>query len=73
MRAAVYKRPVEIAALARAMGIHARVVERPGQLQDAVREALRLGGPAVIEVRVDGSVVPPLGERAKSLAGFIEK
>lgn len=73
MRAAVYKRPVEIAALARAMGVHARVVERPGQLQDAVREALRLGGPAVIEVRVDGSVVPPLGERAKSLAGFIEK
>jgi hypothetical protein len=37
-----------------------------------VREALRLAGPAVIEVRVDGSVMPPLGERAKSLAGFID-
>ncbi len=73
MRAAVYRRPMEVAALARAMGLHARVVERPGQLQDAVREALRLGGPAVIEVRVDASIVPPLGERAKSLAGFIEK
>jgi acetolactate synthase-1/2/3 large subunit len=73
MRAAVYRRPLEVAALARAMGLHARVVERPGQMQDAVREALRLGGPAVIEVRVDPSVVPPLGERAKSLAGFIEK
>ncbi len=73
MKAAVYRRPLEVTALARAMGLHARVVERPGQLQDAVREALRLGGPAVIEVRVDGSVVPPLGERAKSLAGFIEK
>jgi acetolactate synthase I/II/III large subunit len=73
MRAAVYRRPLEVAALARAMGLHARVVERPGQMQDAVREAMRLGGPAVIEVRVDGSVVPPLGERAKSLAGFIEK
>lgn len=72
MRAAVYKRPLEVAALARAMGLHARVVDRPGQLQEAVREALRLGGPCVIEVRVDGSVVPPLGERAKSLAGFIE-
>jgi acetolactate synthase-1/2/3 large subunit len=73
MRAAVYRRPLEVASLARAMGLHARVVERPGQMQDAVLEALRLGGPAVIEVRVDGSVVPPLGERAKSLAGFIEK
>ena len=73
MRAAVYRRPLEVAALARAMGLHARVVDRPGQIQDAVREALRLGGPAVIEVRVDGSVAPPLGERAKSLAGFIEK
>jgi acetolactate synthase I/II/III large subunit len=73
MRAAVYKRPLEVATLARAMGIHARIVERPGQMQDAVREALRLGGPALIEVRVDGSFIPPLGERAKSLAGFIEK
>jgi acetolactate synthase-1/2/3 large subunit len=73
MRAAVYKRPLEVAALARAMGLHARVVDRPGQIQDAVREALRIGGPCVIEVRVDGSVPPPLGERAKSLAGFIER
>jgi acetolactate synthase-1/2/3 large subunit len=73
MRAAVYRRPLEVAALARAMGLHARVVDRPDQIQDAVREALRIGGPAVIEVRVDGSVVPPLGERAKSLSGFIEK
>ena len=73
MRAAVYKRPLEVAALARAMGLHARVVERPGQIQDAVREALRLRVPYVIEVRVDGSVPPPLGERAKSLAGFIEE
>jgi len=38
-----------------------------------VRDALRMGGPALIEVRVDGNVMPPLGERAKSLAGFIEK
>jgi acetolactate synthase-1/2/3 large subunit len=73
LKAALAPRTLEIAAMARAMGLHARVVERPGQMQDAVKEALRLGGPAVIEVRVDGNVVPPLGERAKSLAGFIEK
>ena len=72
MRAAVYKRPLEVAALARAMGLHARVVDRPGQIQDAVRELLRLEGPGVIEVRTDPLVMPPLGERAKTLAGFIE-
>ena len=73
MRAAVYKRPLEVAALARAMGLSARVVDRPGQMQTAVRELLRIGGPGVIEARVDPAVVPPLGERAKALAGFIEK
>jgi acetolactate synthase-1/2/3 large subunit len=72
MRAAVYKRPLEVAALARAMGLHARVVDRPGQIQDAVRELLRMRAPGVIEVRVDPMVAPPLGERAKVLAGFIE-
>jgi acetolactate synthase-1/2/3 large subunit len=73
MQAAVYKRPIEVAALARAMGLHARVVDRPGQMQDAVRELLRIGGPGVIEVRVDPTCVPPLGERAKLLAGFIDR
>jgi acetolactate synthase I/II/III large subunit len=73
MKTAVSRRPIEVAAIARAMGLHTRVVDRPGQIQDAVREMMRLGGPGLIEVRVDGSVQPPLGERAKSLAGFIEK
>jgi len=68
-----YRRPLEIAGLARAMGLHALVVDGPGQMQAAVREAIRVGGPAVIEVRVDASVPPPMGERARSLAGFIEK
>jgi acetolactate synthase-1/2/3 large subunit len=73
MKTALARRPIEIAAMARAMGLYVRVVERPGQMQNAVRDALRMGGPALIEVRVDGNVMPPLGERAKSLAGFIEK
>ncbi len=67
-----FRRPVEIASIARAMGLSSWVVDAPGRMQDAVREALRRGGPALIEVRVDGSIPPPLGERARSLAGFIE-
>lgn len=67
-----YRRPIEIAAIARAMGLYATVVDAPGALQAAVSEALRRGGPAVIEVRVDGSLPPPLGDRAKTIAGFTE-
>jgi len=72
MRAARYRKPLEVAAIARAMGLSTWVVDGPGQMQAAVAEALDRGGPALIEVRVDGSVCPPLGDRAKSLAGFIE-
>lgn len=70
MDAIRYKRPLEIAAIARAMGLPAWVVDRPDQMQDALREALRMGAPALIEVRVDGSISPPLGDRAKTVAGF---
>lgn len=71
--AVVYRRPLEVAAIARAMGLSAFVVDQPGKIQAAVNEALAVGGPAVIEVRVDGRVPPPLGDRAKTIAGFTQK
>ncbi len=67
-----YKRPLEIAAIARAMGLPAWVVDRPGQVQDTVKQALSHAGPTLIEIRVDASIAPPLGDRAKSIAGFVE-
>ncbi len=67
-----YKRPVEVAAIARAMGLAAWVVDSPGQIQKAVKEALLHTGPSLIEVRVDAHIAPPLGDRAKSIAGFVE-
>jgi acetolactate synthase I/II/III large subunit len=67
-----YKRPLEVAAIARAMGLAAWVVDSPGQLQDVIRSALFVPGPCLIEVRVDPSIAPPLGDRAKSIAGFVE-
>ncbi len=36
-------------------------------------EALAIPGPSLIEVRVDGDIPPPLGDRAKTVAGFVEK
>lgn len=67
-----YRHNLEAAAIARAMGLRATVVDRPGQLAAAVTEALAAGVPALIEVRVDPTIMPPIGERAKSIAGFIE-
>ncbi len=73
LASARYRRNVEIAAIARAMGLNGWVIDRAGQIQDVVREALALHAPCLIEVRTDPMIMPPLGARAKSLAGFIEK
>jgi acetolactate synthase-1/2/3 large subunit len=68
-----YKQRLDVAGIARAMGVAATVVDRPGQIQGAVRRALAARAPAVIEVQIDREVLPPLGERSRSLAGFIER
>jgi len=68
-----YKRPIDVAALARAMGLVTWIVDRPGQMASAFREALASSGPSLIEVRVDASVAPPLGDRVKSISGFVDK
>jgi acetolactate synthase-1/2/3 large subunit len=70
MDAVRYRRALEVAAIGRAMGIPSWVVDRPNQMQAAVREALAQKAPALIEVRIDGTISPPLGDRAKSIAGF---
>jgi thiamine pyrophosphate-dependent acetolactate synthase large subunit-like protein len=73
LRSSEYRKRLDIAGIARAMGLHTEVVERPGQLEPVVKRALRLQEPVLIEVRVDPTLEPPLGDRAKSLAGFIER
>ncbi|MEM1023877.1 MAG: thiamine pyrophosphate-binding protein [Myxococcota bacterium] len=70
MEAVRYKKPVEVAGIARAMGLMAQIVDQPGQMQGALQEALAHRGPSLIEVRVDGRISPPLGDRAKTIAGF---
>jgi acetolactate synthase I/II/III large subunit len=73
LRSSQYTRKLRVADIARAMGLSATVVDKPGQIQDVVRLALSRHEPWVIEVRVDPEIPPPLGERLKSLAGFIER
>ena len=64
---------VEVASIARAMGLQTTVVDRPHQIAAALQAALAHNGPSLIEVRVDPDAAPPLGERASTLAGFIRK
>lgn len=73
LEAVRYQRPIEVASIARAMGLRAWVVDRPGQMTTVAAEALRLREPCVIEVRVDPQIPPPLGDRARSIAGFIKR
>jgi acetolactate synthase-1/2/3 large subunit len=68
-----YRRPLDIAPIARAMGVTSVVVDQPGKLQSVFCEALSRGSPTLIEIRCDGSIPPPLGSRNKSLAGFIRR
>jgi acetolactate synthase-1/2/3 large subunit len=68
-----YRRELHIAEIASAMGVEAWVVEKPGQLRAAYMEALELRRPGLIEILVDGEIQPPLGERAKTIAGFRDR
>jgi benzoylformate decarboxylase len=48
--------PLNIAGIAEALGVHGRTIEDPADLVPALRHALELGKPAVLDVSIDGSV-----------------
>ncbi len=73
LQAIRYRKPIDVAGIARAMGLAAFVVERPGQMIEMLPRALATRGPALIEVRVDGEIAPPIGDRARAVAGFVRK
>jgi len=73
MREVRNRHPVDVAAIARAMGLRSWVVDRPGQMQGVLREALMADVAAVIEVRVATEIAPPLGPRAQQIAGFRDR
>lgn len=73
MDAVKYQRHLSISDIANAMGVKAWRIERPGELRPAFMEALERRRPALIEILADGSICPPLGERAKTIAGFRDR
>ena len=63
---------VDYAAIARAAGIHSIRVEKPGEVRDALAEALSHPGPALVDVVTDANALslPPhiTGEQVKGFA-----
>ncbi|MEX1366583.1 MAG: thiamine pyrophosphate-dependent enzyme, partial [Nannocystaceae bacterium] len=70
MRSIRYRRSLQIARIAESMGVRSWTVRRPGQLRGAFMEALERRRPGLIEIIVDPEIAPPLGDRAKTIAGF---
>ncbi|MBI5544563.1 MAG: thiamine pyrophosphate-binding protein, partial [Deltaproteobacteria bacterium] len=54
MEAARFRRPMDVAGIARAMGLYAWMVDRPGPLPAVLPEALARRGPCLNAVRVAG-------------------
>ncbi len=51
-----FETPLNLAGMAEAMGMYGRRVEDPAELASAIKEALALGKPALLDVSIDGSV-----------------
>lgn len=65
-----YRKPLDIMGIANGMGVQTWQVSEPGAIQQSFLEALATKKPALIEVKVDESIPPPLADRAKTIAGF---
>jgi acetolactate synthase-1/2/3 large subunit len=63
----VFQRRLAVARIANALGAVSMSAQRPGELECAVREAIRLRCPCVIEAAVDLQCEPPMGARVKAL------
>lgn len=70
MECIVYKKQISVASIARAMGVRSWMVDKPGQIEEVMAEALEERLPGLIEVRVDSRISPPLADRAMTIAGF---
>ncbi|MBK8574931.1 MAG: thiamine pyrophosphate-binding protein, partial [Elusimicrobia bacterium] len=63
----LFNHRVDAAGIAEAVGALAFRVERPGEVETAVRAAIKSGRPSVVDVRVDISDRPPMGIRLATL------
>jgi len=70
MKSIVLKKPLDLHAMAEAMGLFTQSVSKPGEIAQALSHALESRKASMIIVKVDPNVSPPLGDRAKAVEGF---
>lgn len=63
----IFRRRLRIMEIAKAMGAASFSVERPAELGPALREAMRLKTPCVLDVATDLHEVPPMGARVQAI------
>jgi thiamine pyrophosphate-dependent acetolactate synthase large subunit-like protein len=64
-----YNVPIDISAMAKAMGATAFMADSPRNFRDALECALETRGPSVIEAKIDAEEVPYLlARRARAIA-----
>jgi acetolactate synthase-1/2/3 large subunit len=68
---ALYRVPLDVAAMARSVGARGVRVETPREFRRAIKQALQCSEPSVIDARVDPNEMPPtLERRVQTLARF---
>jgi acetolactate synthase-1/2/3 large subunit len=61
--------PTDFCAIARAMGAQGYIIESPDDLHNLnIDDLISDNGPVVLDVRIDGEEVPPMGVRIQGLA-----
>ncbi len=63
----IFRKRLEIREITQAMGATSFLAQRPGELTDALHEAMKLNAPSVIEVATDLYEAPPMGARVNLL------
>ena len=51
-----FANPLDLAAIARSMGVTAETVDDPSELRSAMERSMASGGPALLDVNIDGSL-----------------
>lgn len=68
----LFRRPLQIAEMAKAMGADGVRVTNPTDLSNALQRALLIEKPCVVEVMTDQEAIPPLGVRMATLEKFFQ-
>lgn len=69
----LFRKHLDVAKMAEAIGALAFMVEKPGELKKAIKDAIAAKRPTVIDVRIDPRTAPPTAIRIETLEKFFNQ